>query len=101
MFIIYDNKKNYISESFYFGEFNDEGIINGVGIKIIKTNNIYKGEFYNGEYHRKGLLIKNMQQVPRGAGPCFLLISWSDGNPSRCAQSQCAPPAHRHTVYRR
>ena len=58
-----NNENNYLSEYFYFGEFNDEGIINGVGIKIIKTNNIYKGEFSNGKYHGKGLYIKNGSSI--------------------------------------
>ena len=47
------------SNFYYYGEFNENGIINGAGIKIIKKNHIYKGEFSNGEYNGKGLLIKN------------------------------------------
>ena len=54
------NKEKESSEFYYYGEFNNNGIIDGVGIKIINKNYIYKGEFSNGEYHGKGLLIKNM-----------------------------------------
>ena len=54
-----DNQTNNFGEYLYFGEFNGSGIINGIGIKIIKSNYIYKGEFSNDEYNGKGLLIKN------------------------------------------
>ena len=47
------------TEFYYEGEYNNEGVINGRGTKIIKNSLIYKGEFLNGEYNGKGLLIKN------------------------------------------
>ena len=58
-----DNQTNNFGEYLYFGEFNDNGIINGIGIKIIKSNYIYKGEFSNDEYNGKGLLIKNSASI--------------------------------------
>ena len=59
-----DNNDNVeFSEFFYFGEFTNDGIINGTGIKIIKSNYIYKGEFSKGEYNGKGLLIKNDSSI--------------------------------------
>ena len=57
------NKEKESSEFYYYGEFNKNGIIDGVGIKIINKNYIYKGEFSNGEYHGKGLLIKYMGSI--------------------------------------
>ena len=56
--LIDNNDKTESSISFYYGEFNQNGIINGTGIKIVKNNYIYKGEFSNGDYNGKGLLIK-------------------------------------------
>ena len=50
-----ENNNNHF---YYKGEFNNEGIINGRGIKIIPNNLVYNGDFLNGEYHGKGLLIK-------------------------------------------
>ena len=54
-----DNDTKESSIFFYYGEFNENGMINGTGIKVVKQNYIYKGEFTNGEYNGKGLLIKN------------------------------------------
>ena len=53
------DEKNKNNNFYYKGEFNNEGIINGRGIKIIPNNLLYKGDFINGLYHGKGLLIKN------------------------------------------
>ena len=58
-----NNQTGNFGEYLYFGEFNKNGIINGIGIKIIKTNYIYKGEFSNDEYNGKGLLIKNNSSI--------------------------------------
>jgi len=55
-----ENKSEKNNTEFYYeGEYNNEGVINGRGIKIIKNSLIFKGEFLNGEYNGKGLLIKN------------------------------------------
>ena len=54
-----NNETNNFGEYLYLGEFDENGIINGTGIKIINTKYIYKGEFLNDEYNGKGLLIKN------------------------------------------
>jgi hypothetical protein len=54
-----DGKEEDFPYFFYEGEFNKEGKINGKGTKIINDKIIYKGEFTNGEYNGKGLLIKN------------------------------------------
>ena len=73
-FELYNNKLEYVkfidnnenkefSHFYYFGEFNENGIIDGFGIKILQKNYIYKGEFTNGEYNGKGLLIKNTSSI--------------------------------------
>ena len=49
-----ENKQDF----YYEGEFNNEGRINGKGIKIIPNDFVYKGEFLNEEYNGKGILIK-------------------------------------------
>ena len=56
-----DNNNN--AETYYFGEFNESGIIDGIGIKILSRNQIYKGEFSNGIYNGKGLFIKNKASI--------------------------------------
>ena len=58
-----NNKEKKPSEFYYYGEFDNNGIIDGIGIKIINQNYIYKGEFSKGEYHGKGLLIKNISSI--------------------------------------
>ena len=59
-FINKDDEKTEDNSDFYYeGEFNNEGKINGKGIKIIPNNLIYKGDFLNENYNGKGLLIKN------------------------------------------
>ena len=60
-FINVDDEKSEkdFKEFYYEGEYSHDGIINGKGTKIIKNNLIYKGQFSNGEFNGKGLLIKN------------------------------------------
>ena len=53
------NSDKNLLDFYYDGEFNNKGIINGKGTKIIPNNNVYKGGFLNGEYNGKGILIKD------------------------------------------
>ena len=69
LFIYKDDQKSD-SDFYYEGEFRNDGIINGKGIKIIPNNLIYKGEFLNGKYNGKGVLIKNYGSI---------FGNWEDG----------------------
>ena len=58
-----NNAEKTFNDFYYFGEFNDKGIIDGKGIKIFNKNYIYKGIFSEEEYNGKGLLIKNEASI--------------------------------------
>ena len=64
-FIPTDNNTNNQDNNFiYNGEFNNEGIIDGKGIKIMSNKNtVYKGGFLIDKYHGNGILIKNKSSL--------------------------------------